>query len=38
LAAEVACWAHVERKFNDIHVAASAPIATDSLTRIGRLH
>ena len=25
--AEVACWAHVRRKFNDIHVASNAPIA-----------
>jgi Transposase IS66 family len=38
LAAEVACWAHVGRKFSDIHVAASARIATESLTRISRLH
>ena len=34
---EVACWAHVRRKFHDIHVAGSAPIATEALERIGRL-
>jgi hypothetical protein len=30
--------AHVGRKSYDIRVATSAPIATDALTRIGRLH
>ena len=34
---EVACWAHVRRKFYDIHVATSAPIATEALQRIGQL-
>jgi transposase len=34
---EVACWAHVRRKFYDIHVATSAPIAGDALVRIGQL-
>jgi hypothetical protein len=34
---EVACWAHVRRKFYDIHVATNAPIAGDALTRIGQL-
>ena len=34
---EVACWAHVRRKFYDIHVATNAPIATDALARIGQL-
>ena len=34
---EVACWAHVRRKFYDIHVATSAPIAGDALARIGQL-
>jgi transposase len=34
---EVACWAHVRRKFYDIHVATNAPIAADALARIGQL-
>jgi len=34
---EVACWAHVRRKFYDIHVATGAPIATEALQRIGQL-
>lgn len=34
---EVACWAHVRRKFHDIHVATKAPLATESLHRIGPL-
>jgi hypothetical protein len=34
---EVACWAHVRRKFYDIHVATNAPIAGDALARIGQL-
>jgi transposase len=34
---EVACWAHVRRKFYDIHVATSAPIAGEALQRIGQL-
>ena len=36
-ATEVACWAHVRRKFYDIHVATSAPIAGEALQRIGQL-
>lgn len=35
---EAACWAHVRRKFYDIHVALSSPIALDALERIGRLY
>jgi transposase len=35
---EAACWAHVRRKFYDIHVATDSPIAADALTRIGRLY
>jgi transposase len=35
---EVACWAHVRRKFYDIHVALSSPIALEALERIGRLY
>ena len=34
---EVACWAHVRRKFYDIHVATNAPIAGEALQRIGQL-
>lgn len=34
---EVACWAHVRRKFYDIHVATAAPIAEEALKRIGAL-
>lgn len=34
---EVACWAHVRRKFHDVHVAAKAPIAEEALQRIGAL-
>jgi transposase len=35
---EVACWAHVRRKFYDIHVAHASPIAAEALDRIGRLY
>src|ERR1700690_304022 len=35
---EAACWAHVRRKFYDIHVAVSSPIAAEALDRIGRLY
>jgi hypothetical protein len=35
---EVACWAHVRRKFYDLHVAHASPIAADALDRIGRLY
>ena len=35
---EVACWAHVRRKFYDIHVALSSPIALEALEQIGRLY
>src|SRR6204780_1653408 len=34
---EAACWAHVRRKFYDIHVALCSPIALEALQRIGRL-
>jgi Transposase IS66 family len=34
---EVACWAHVRRKFYDIHMATNAPIAGEALQRIGQL-
>jgi transposase len=33
---EVFCWAHVRRKFHDLHLAGS-PLAKDALDRIGRL-
>jgi transposase len=35
---EAACWAHVRRKFYDIHVATQSPIASDALTWIGGLY
>ena len=35
---EAACWAHVRRKFYDIHVATDSPIAGEALTRIGELY
>ncbi len=34
---EEACWAHVRRKFFDIHTALASPIAAEALDRIGRL-
>src|SRR5215831_8369972 len=35
---QAACWAHVRRKFYEIHVALASPIATEALDRIGRLY
>lgn len=35
---EAACWAHVRRKFYDIHVATGSPIAEEALHRIGELY
>ncbi|MBV8909408.1 MAG: IS66 family transposase [Gammaproteobacteria bacterium] len=35
---EAACWAHVRRKFYDIHVALASPIAAEALKRIGQLY
>jgi transposase len=35
---EVACWAHVRRKFFDIHAAKGSPIAHEALQRIGALY
>jgi transposase len=35
---EAACWAHVRRKFYDVHVANASPIAAEALERIGRLY
>lgn len=35
---EAACWAHVRRKFYDLHVAHNSPVATEALRRIGELY
>ncbi len=35
---EAACWAHVRRKFYELHLAHSSPIAAEALERIGRLY
>ena len=35
---EAACWAHVRRKFYDLHVANKSPIAAEALSRIGALY
>lgn len=35
---EAACWAHVRRKFYDIHVSLASPIALEALKRIGELY
>jgi transposase len=35
---EAACWAHVRRKFYDVHAASGSPIATEALQRIGALY
>jgi transposase len=35
---EAACWAHVRRKFYDLHVANNSPIAAEALRRIGALY
>jgi hypothetical protein len=34
---EVACWAHVRRKFYDVHDGTASPIALDTLHRIAAL-
>ena len=36
--AEVACWAHVRRKFHDVHAANASPVAREALERIGALY
>ena len=36
--AEAACWAHVRRKFFDVHAATGSPIAREALDRIGQLY
>jgi transposase len=35
---EAACWAHVRRKFFDLHEAHPSPITTEALERIGSLY
>jgi transposase len=35
---EAGCWAHVRRKFFDVHAATASPIAKDALDRIGQLY
>jgi transposase len=35
---EAACWAHVRRKFYDIHASLASPIALEALERIGQLY
>jgi transposase len=37
LVTEVACWAHVRRKFFDVHQSNGSPIAREALTKIGEL-
>ena len=38
LVAEAACWAHVRRKFFDIHQAHASPLAAEAIARIGQLY
>jgi transposase len=35
---EAACWAHVRRKFFDLHQAHASPVAKEALERIGQLY
>jgi len=35
---EAGCWAHVRRKFFDVHTATGSPIAKEALDRIGQLY
>jgi transposase len=35
---EVACWAHVRRKFFDVHHSTKSPIAIEAMHRIGELY
>lgn len=35
---EAACWAHVRRKFFDLHAAHASPVTTEALERIGSLY
>ena len=36
--AEAACWAHVRRKFFEVHATIGSPIAKEALDRIGQLY
>ena len=35
---EVGCWAHIRRKFFDLHAANQSPMAAEALRRIGLLY
>jgi transposase len=35
---EAACWAHVRRKFYDLHVAHRSPVAAEAMERIAALY
>src|SRR5215469_1282179 len=35
---DAGCWAHVRRKFFDVHAATASPIAKEALDRIGQLY
>ncbi len=35
---EAACWAHVRRKFYDLHVAHKSPVAVEAMERIAALY
>lgn len=35
---EVGCWAHVRRKFYDLHQAHASPLAAEALARIAQLY
>jgi len=35
---EAACWAHVRRKFFDLHAAGQSPLATEAVRRIAALY
>ncbi len=35
---EAACWAHVRRKFYDVHAAHASPIVAEALQRIAQLY
>jgi transposase len=35
---EAACWAHVRRKFYDLHVAHNSPVAAEAIERIAALY
>lgn len=35
---EAACWAHVRRKFFDVHASNGSPVAKEALDRIGALY